>query len=218
MIVVLWTFVVQALVAQPRQAKRAKSWDEMYSELQTYAVEWGTADAPLGNELGRWCQNQRKQYSHGKLPAERVAALDSLGFSWASPSMPEDVLTDFDTRCIELEMYREEWGDCQVPKKYQRNPALGGWVAAVRRRGADAFDDVRRARLEEVGFEWVSTRKCGSKFMKGFRELRDFYEEHGHTRPDGDLGTWCDAQRGAAAKGLLSEERLDYLRSLNFFS
>lgn len=192
------------------------AWEMMYRELQTYAVEWGTADAPLGNELGRWCQAQRKQFSHGKLSQERVTALEALGFSWASPSMPEDVLTDFDERCVELVAYRDEFGDAQVPKKFQKNPALGGWVAAVRRRGREAFDDERRERLSEVGFEWVSTRKCGSRFMKGFRELRAYYDKYGHTDAEGELGVWCEAQRGAAAKGLLSEERLDYLRSINF--
>ena len=66
-----------------------------------------------------------------------------------------------------------EHGNGQVPKKYKLNPRLGGWVAAVRRRGPDALPLERRSALENAGFEWISTRKCGSAFMKNFRALRD---------------------------------------------
>lgn len=187
----------------------------MYSELVDYVEEWGTADATLGNELGRWCQVQRRLRSYDKLGSEQISALDSLGFSWASPSDPEDVFEAWDARLYELSAYVEENGNGQVPKKFKSNPVLGGWVAAVRRRGPIAFSDEQNRQLESAGFEWMSTRICGSNFMKSFRKLRDFHEENGHCESE-ELMAWSDAQRKAAAKGMLSDQRLDYLRSINF--
>ena len=98
---------------------------------------------------------------------------------------------------------------------------LGGWVAAVRRR-REALGAARVAQLDAMGFEWVSTRQCGSAFMQSFRELRDFYDTHGHTDVAGvvgeasDLARWCDAQRRAHARGLLPQKRQAYLDGIGF--
>ena len=53
------------------------TWDERYRELSTYRSTWGTADAPLGDPLGRWCRTQRQQHAEGKLSDERVAKLEA---------------------------------------------------------------------------------------------------------------------------------------------
>jgi hypothetical protein len=124
--------------------------------------------------------------------------------------------------CRRLAAYRAEHGDAQVPKKFKPDPALGGWVAAVRRIGAGQVGPVEAALLESVGFEWVSVRQCGSAFMKSFRALRSFWEEHGHTDVEGvrgredDLARWCAAQRLANSKGLLTAERVAYLDAIGF--
>lgn len=190
----------------------------MYTRLVEYKQVWGHADATLGDELGRWCQSQRRMRSLNRLRDSQIAALDAIDFSWASPSAPEDVFASWDERVAALAAYVAHYGDGQVPKKYKNNPALGGWVAAVRRRGRIAYDEHQLQQLDDAGFEWISTRVCGSKFMQNFRELRDFHALQGHSNPPHDtpLATWCNAQRKAAAKGKLSEQRLDYLRSINF--
>ena len=40
---------------------------------------------------------------------------------------------DWDDMCARLAAYAAEHGDADVAKKYQPDPKLGGWVAAVRR-------------------------------------------------------------------------------------
>ena len=115
-----------------------------------------------------------------------------------------------------LAAYAAEHGDCDVPKKYARDPALGGWVAAVRRRRG-ALDAARAAELEAAGFAWASSRQCGSAFMRSFREVRDFREEHGHAdvaRVLGDgheLARWCEATAALRRDGKISPKRLAYL-------
>ena len=46
-------------------------------------------------------------------------------------------------------------------KKYQPDPLLGGWVAAVRR-SKEMLGDSQLSELDALGFEWVSTRQCGN--------------------------------------------------------
>ena len=154
-------------------------------------------------------------------------ALDNLGFLWDSPTDIDDPTAEFpggdswDILCDRFAGYRQEYGDGQVPKKFILDPVLGGWVAAVRRR-REALGASRIAQLEALGFEWVSTRQCGSAFMETFRELRGFYDEHGHTEvarvlgETSDLARWCDAQRSANARGLLPDKRQAYLEGIGF--
>lgn len=202
----------------PLKATETGSWGLMYARLEAYKEQWGTADATLSDELGRWCQTQRRLRMHDRLDARQIEALDALGFSWASPSAPEDIFLEWRERVLELRAYVSTHGNGQVPKKYKTNPALGGWVAAVRRRGRVALDAARVDELDRAGFEWTSSRVCGSKFMQGFRELREYYDANGHVNPppESPLGAWCAAQRLASKKGLLSDQRLDYLRSVEF--
>ena len=157
----------------------------------------------------------------GRLAPAREAALDDLGFSWTSPSDVDDPVAqrDWGEMCRKFAAYRAAAADGQVPKKYKLDPSLGGWVAAVRRARA-TLGEARTAELDALGFEWVSTRQCGSAFMHSFRELRAFYDEHGHTdvrRVDGDdapLARWCAAQRTAYGRG--AAERSGYLDGIEF--
>jgi len=218
----VWLPLAAAFVGtSPRVARapprpRAQRWDDAFRDLQTYKSTWGTADAPLGDALGRWCAAQRRAKEAGRLDAERAARLDGLGFSWRNPAAPTEA--DMERRwremCGALAAYVAAHGDGQVPKKWRDNPTLGGWVAAVRRRGPDGLAAERRAALEAAGFEWVSSRACGSAFMTNFRALRDWRAAHGDAPPPDDLARWAAAQRRAAAQGSLSQERRDYLASI----
>ena len=71
-----------AATTPPRRKVVRKStqttWEERYRELSTYRSTWGTADAPLGDPLGRWCRTQRQAHAEGRLDADRVAMLDAL--------------------------------------------------------------------------------------------------------------------------------------------
>ena len=71
------------------------SWETRYSTLQQYMAEWGTADATLETELGRWCAVQRRLHAQGTLSAARYEALEALGLSWTSPSQA-DAFADCD--------------------------------------------------------------------------------------------------------------------------
>ena len=124
-------FVLERATEQPRQKIVRKStqttWDERYRELSTYRSTWGTADAPLGDPLGRWCRTQRQQHAEGKLSDESVAKLDALEFSWKNPTelSTDELEAIWDENVESLRAYVLEHGNGQVPKKYKLNPRLG---------------------------------------------------------------------------------------------
>ena len=209
-----------------------EEWAAAYARLVNYRARWGTADATLSDDEGRWLRVQRRLRAQGKMPAERARKLESLGVSWSSPSDVEDPLGEVDwvDMCTRLEGYIAEHGDGQVPKKYKLDPALGGWVAACRRKRLGLGTE-RVQQLDALGFEWVSTARCGSKFMLGFRKLSAFHEAHGHSEVErvgqpgsetsrgeelSELRRWCDVQRAARSAGLLSEKRVEYLDGVGF--
>ena len=147
-------------------ASAADPWEAMFGRLVEYEGEWGSADAVLGTELGRWCTTQRRLRATGALAAGKAQRLEELGLSWESPTDILPTESDWADMCRRLATYRAETGDAQVPKKLKTDPELGGWVAAVRRQGPEVLSVEERAAAEAAGFEWVSTRKCGSSFMK----------------------------------------------------
>jgi hypothetical protein len=55
----------------------------------------------------------------------------------------------------ELKRYRERSGHCNVVQAWKENPTLGRWVS--RQRVAENKGELlseRKARLDELGFEW----------------------------------------------------------------
>lgn len=204
-----------------REIQISAAWETRFEQLRVFHAQHGNANAPLNTPLGRWCKAQRRLRSAGNLSEARAGALEELGFSWQPPSAVDVDDCDWADMSVRFSAYRQENGHGQVPKKYLADPLLGGWVAAVRRR-RETLGDSRVAQLDALGFEWVSVRQCGSAFMQSFRELRDFWEKHGHTDvvavlgEGSELARWCEAQRLARRKGLLPEKRLDYLEGIGF--
>lgn len=196
---------------------RQLAWAGMLAELREYKACYGTATATAETALGRWCGAQRRAREAGTLAPAREAALEDIGFSWRGAAV--DLDDEWDELLRRLGAYRAEHGDLQVPKKYRRDPRLGAFVALVRRTGLQ-LSARRRAELDAAGFEWNSNQKCGSAFMLGLGSLRAFQQVHGHASPSGadgdELVRWCSAQRAAARKGLLSEERRGFLAGLGF--
>lgn len=127
--------------------------------------------------------------------------------------------------------YKANNSNFQIPKKYKEDPELGAWVAVIRRFGPDGVDQERRQSLDEIGFEWKSTRKCQSSFMNNFRLIRDTLKEQDEEiissssleqfqsvldGKDPNLWKWIKAQRAAYELDNLIEARVKYLNQLPF--
>lgn len=65
------------------------SWESHFETLKQYRAKhsstWPKAreEFPKGNRLGLWCHLQRCAYKVDKLPKDRVAKLDRIGFQWS---------------------------------------------------------------------------------------------------------------------------------------
>ena len=143
----------------PRGAAAANGGVVGDAWLRAYAREFGNADA--ANDLGRWCA------ASGGASARRPAAprarrrSTTSAFVDVAGDVDDPVRSDWGEMCRKFAAYRAAEGDGQVPKKYKLDPAprrLGGGAPRARARRA------RTAELDALGFEWVSTRQCGSAF------------------------------------------------------
>jgi len=144
--------------------------------------------------------------------------------------------TGFDERCNQLLRFKEEFGHCNVPRRY--NPSLAHCCSAMRQaykkrqqgmKTNYTLSQDRIERLEEIGFQWqgvdydkVSDERC--------RQLIAFKEEFGHcnvpVRYSGNpsLGQWCHKmrhvykkiQKGMKTNYTLSQDRIERLEEIGF--
>lgn len=181
-------------------------WPHLRANIQTY----GHPNIPLGTSAGRQCQTLRRLHAQQKLTASDVALLESLNFTFYNL---EDIyasqLEQFDELLERLLQYQTECGDLSPPKKYAPDPELGAWVTALRRlRRVDGVQASHVQKLDEIGFLWESPRKCGSEFMKVYREIQadsDWANNPNYLK-------WIRAQQKQS--DALSATRTQYLREL----
>ncbi|EJK76883.1 hypothetical protein THAOC_01327, partial [Thalassiosira oceanica] len=122
-------------------------WSDRFEELTAYKAKNGDCNVPESQgRLWMWVSNRRQDFKQGKLSDERIARLKSIGFCWE----PTDAA--WMTRFDELAAYKDEHGDCNVPKGQGR---LGIWVSNRRQDFKQGkLSDERIARLEGIGFAW----------------------------------------------------------------
>jgi len=218
-------------------------WDARFEELRQYKEEHGNARVPryydLIPSLGTWCATQRSEYRkfiEGKksttLNEERIAALESLGFEFSITGSR----VSWDTRYEELCKFKEEFGDCSVPIRFNANRKLGSWVTKQRneyrqlREGKKTnMTDERLRKLEEIGFIWVD-QHGGAKtnWEKKYHELRQYKAEFEDCLVPEDyqrnprLGTWVAQQRknyqllNEGKPSDITEEQVSRLEKLGF--
>ena len=137
----------------------------MYNELTQFHTTHGHCRVPSTSTLGQWVVRQRFLYrqlypnsstSTTSLTPERIEKLNQLSFPWTTRS--EQL---WQSRINDLITYKEEHGDCMVPRNYPPNEQLAAWVATQRknynRRKLGKSSPLTVARineLEEMGFVW----------------------------------------------------------------
>ncbi len=196
--------------------------EQVYPALIAHKEKYGNPNIPLGSADGKRCKTLRRLHFQNKLTEEEAAHLTDLGFRFHSF---EDVYyeCDFDEMLQKLLDYQHEFQTFQIPKKYEPDPELGAWVTMLRRlKQKDDLPEDQVSKLDAVNFEWISTRKCGSSFMKKYREALDKLTEVADVGGDAaellssdpELRKWIDTQRQVHENGKLSESRVQYMDDL----
>jgi len=152
---------------------------KVYPQMLEHISLHGHPNIPLGNSDGRACHTLRRLYVKKELSDNDLELLQEMQFRFSFDDIYEQM--DFEEMVGRLLAYEDEFRvNFQIPKKYAPDPELGAWVAAVRRIGPSSIDALQRERLDGIKFAWVSTRKCGSQFMDGYRGLKmSFIQELG---------------------------------------
>ena len=105
----------------------------------------------------------------------------------------------------ELKNYKDEYGNCIVPRGYAPNPRLASWVAEQRKQyklmtdgKPSSITPERIAKLEELDFAWNAQEAAWKRHIDN---LIAFKKEHGHChvplvhRNYPKLGLWVKEQR-----------------------
>lgn len=194
-------------------------WNEMYRLLDAYKAEHGHVrpsqdEMYRGNALGRWLDTQRQLKKRGKLRAERVHELESLGVEW------EPIDAQWEEMFSLLEVYKVENWHVQVPQDaIFRDKPLGSWLSTQRQlKKKGSLNPDRSQRLEGLGVEWEPFEK---QWEQMYALLRDYRQEHGHVSvPEAEvfggkrLGRWVLKHRQFKKQGKLSPERIQRLEAL----
>ena len=112
-------------------------------QLRTFQKKYGHGSIPSpykpNPSLGIWAANLRRQHALslraeetnrpyiGYLTSERYQTLIKEGFEFTSLTERQ-----FQLRVAELQDFKDRFGHCNVPEKWDENIALGAWVSNIR--------------------------------------------------------------------------------------
>ena len=172
------------------------SWNERFGQLHAFTVQFGHCVVPLryaaNPNLGKWVSTQRSKYrlyQDGKpspMTAERVRALDGIGFDWGKSKT--DFASMWRLQFQQLCEFKAQFGHCSVPQRYAAIPKLGKWVHQ-QRHNCRSYQDGKPSPMTEehirslngIGFDWgTSKTDLASIWRVRFQELCEFKEQSGH--------------------------------------
>lgn len=200
-------------------------WNRQYSVLLQFRganpTRWPLAKEtfPAGNQLGIWCDKQRRVFKSGRLDSEKVVLLNQIGFPWnvldANWQSQYEALVTYRARNLQT------WpiGTEEFPPG--NNLAL--WCDTQRRafkRGE--LDESKAVLLGRIGFPWEKDKdESWNRQLRALVEYRKKFHNKwpsaGEEFPRGNpLGSWCHVQRKAFKLSRLSGYRRNALADLGF--
>jgi len=220
-------------------------WHQQYEQLVEFEKENGHCRVPgrypANPKLGMWVKLQREDHKHlqeGKLSPMnnfRMDLLNKIGFEWSV--FGAERANSWNIKLAELEVFKKEYGHCDVPQKFEPNRSLGKWVSKQR----EAYrsycmwrpSSMTKERLDlllDIGFRFnVGRGRATRTWDSFFDDLVAFLSEFDHTNvpvsyaDDPAFGKWVYQQRlhlhkrlaGKATNGI-TKKRLDKLESIGF--
>ena len=177
------------------------AWETKFLELKAVRDSGGDPNIKQETALGRWLNNQRSARKAGRLSADRIAALESLGVSWHVQDMRwSGVLA-------KLAEIRNAGGDPNVHFNHEYGP----WLARQRtlhRMGG--LIDERRAALEEIGVKLI----LNPGWEERAGELAAFMRLRPALPLTRTLRNWLGNQRRAYRLGNMPDDRVAALQAM----
>ena len=136
----------------------------------------------------------------GILKTDREEKLNALGFVWSCRQGPargsgDDEVEEDDGISVEydnddskweerfelLKDFKEKYGSCKVPKRFEEDPQLGLWVADMRQqKKTGELDAERERRLDSVGFVWDFQAEWNKNWEERFYQIKAYKDKWGH--------------------------------------
>ncbi|KAL7540419.1 hypothetical protein ACHAXR_012737 [Thalassiosira sp. AJA248-18] len=128
-------------------------WEELFAALKLYKQNHGDCLVPQryseDPRLGRWVNTQRSLYKAGELSDDREERLVNIGFNF------DPYGSIWNENFAALKLYKQNHGNCLVPRRYSEDPRLGRWVKTQRALyKAGELSDDREERLVNIGFSF----------------------------------------------------------------
>ena len=156
---------------------------------------------------------------------QQVRLLDLLGLTWKR----REVGT-WDDRLAEVAAFKANYGHCEIPFRYPKNPKLGRFVNNMRsQRNSGRLSADRIKKLDAIGFLWGSNRLAevagegiNAAWKTRFDELQRYKQAQGNCdvpwkwQDNPQLGRWVSQQRQDRKNGTLHPERQRWLDEIGF--
>ena len=153
-----------------RKEQTNSTWDIRLQQLAEYKKEFGNSNVPSrykkNKQLGLWVKEQKRQcrlLEEGKrssMTKNHLLSLRELGFDW---KRERETNFTWEERLQQLAEYKKEFGNTNVPERYEKNKQLGHWVKNQKRQcmlleegKQSTITKERLLSLKELGFEWNS--------------------------------------------------------------
>jgi hypothetical protein len=168
-------FVWKVDKADPNASMVAKEWDVMLNHLVTFKATNRHCNVPKTFSkwsLGSWVCTQKVEARAGKLEQRRAERLASIGVTWGESNEQR-----WEENFLKLRQHKKRYGINMVP--LTRSKKLYNFVSSqVERWKKGSLLPERKARLDEIGFEWkVGSRKRGLFLLDSENEAADSSEK-----------------------------------------
>jgi superfamily II DNA/RNA helicase len=166
------------------QIHKIGDWDSWYEKLKKYYELNDNSDVTRYHSeisLYYWIKTQRCNLKLNKLTSDQINKLNLLEFKW------DYVQTSWGIRYNLLVNYKNEFGNCRVPRDYiVKDIKLGQWVSDQRvnyKENKLSLDKIDK--LNAINFEWMASEQWKTWESK-FKLLEEYKNEFLHCRvPDG---------------------------------
>ena len=225
----------------PPTSRKRQTWHDRFLEVKAF-FHANETYFPRSTPLGRWIHQQRLDYAADKLDRDKVALLESIGLDWEIPVLRRK-RPSWEQMYAQLLTYREEHGHCRVPHS---RGYLGVWVkqqrhyfkkrtaaAAATADNKNEYNPLTQERIDLlnlVGFTWSVLVRKPRTWNDSYKELVEFFIEHGHTQVatkhgDRRLMDWVRQQRHYfqeyqrnphARSNVLTFDKISLLKKIGF--
>jgi len=130
--------------------------------------------------LGPWLHDQNLRQTKGSLDKAKHDLLVEIGYEFADTSLTLIIKLNnlWNKQYQSLVEYKNEYGDTNVPCRWEENPSLAKWVRTQREKiRINKVSEDRLRRLREIDFHLIGGTK--GAWEQRFQELANYKEKHG---------------------------------------